>query len=589
MARDYSGYSVEQLLQRINVLEAQLASTKYGLYWDKEIKPEDVVQKCLSYIPVLKENRDFCIESPNPVSSNILIEGDNFHVLAALKTIAPESGLVDVIYIDPPYNTGAKDFKYNDSFVDVEDGYRHSKWLSFMEKRLLLAKSLLKENGVIFISIDDNEANNLGLLCNQIFGEANFIAEMPRIVKKSGKTTDTVAKNHDYVYIYCKNSSLISFARVAVERGSGELLEDEHVKERGPYRLNQCLDYDSLSYSESMDYPLVINGETFYPGGSKEDWEARRHSPHKKYDWTWRWSQSLVDWGLKNDFIVIKNGRRKRIYTKSYTNCFIQDDGGGKYSLQPCEDTKAYDSLTFLDNVYSNDNAKKELKAFEISEKFDFPKPTSLIKTCLQMFGKKDALVMDFFAGSGTTGQAVLDLNKEDGGARRFILCTNNENDICQKITFPRLKTVITGIQPDGKEYSDPTNTNLYYYQTDFVKDSPSRDQAKYNLVFNIPELLGLSEGIMHFEHTGESYSVYSSVESGRKMFVYFDLGNSASLNKMIEEANLEKTNPLVFIFSLDNTIDTMVQSRMPKSVLKPVPAKIYEIYKHLVEDIKND
>jgi adenine-specific DNA-methyltransferase len=171
MARDYSGYSVEQLLQRINVLEAQLASTKYGLYWDKEIKPEDVVQKCLSYIPVLKENRDFCIESPNPVSSNILIEGDNFHVLAALKTIAPESGLVDVIYIDPPYNTGAKDFKYNDSFVDVEDGYRHSKWLSFMEKRLLLAKSLLKENGVIFISIDDNEANNLGLLCNQIFGK----------------------------------------------------------------------------------------------------------------------------------------------------------------------------------------------------------------------------------------------------------------------------------------------------------------------------------------------------------------------------------------------------------------------------------
>ncbi|KIM06841.1 MAG: hypothetical protein KU28_07745, partial [Sulfurovum sp. PC08-66] len=188
---NYHDYTKEELLKLVKELAQELEDKKYGLVWDKEREPEQVVVDCQDNLPILKEVKEKHIKTDDS-DDNILIEGDNYHALSVLNYT--HENKIDVIYIDPPYNTGNKDFIYNDKFVDKEDKYRHSKWLNFMEKRLNLAHKLLKQEGVIFVSIDDNEAFNLKLLCDKVFGEDNFIANLPRIVKKGGKSSDKISK-----------------------------------------------------------------------------------------------------------------------------------------------------------------------------------------------------------------------------------------------------------------------------------------------------------------------------------------------------------------------------------------------------------
>lgn len=200
-------YNIEQLLKKINVLETELkASKKYGLVWDKENTKEAVVIKCEKNIPILEQDKSkkiICGED-----NNILIEGDNYHALTSLNFIAMES--VDIVYIDPPYNTGHEDFIYNDNYVDKEDGFKHSKWLSFIKVRLELAKNLLKDNGVIFISIDDNEVFNLKLLCDSIFGEVNFLGCITQNKGNAQNDAKNIQKNNDYLLVYCKKRLYIT-------------------------------------------------------------------------------------------------------------------------------------------------------------------------------------------------------------------------------------------------------------------------------------------------------------------------------------------------------------------------------------------
>lgn len=587
--------SNEDLALKVIELQDDLSRTKkYGLVWDREKNPEEVVTKCYTEIPVLKivDSLSIKCEKNNllDTTDNILIRGDNFHALSALRLVAPAEGIVDVIYIDPPYNTGNKDFVYNDDYVDDEDRYKHSKWLNFIEKRMSIAYDLLKEDGMVFVSIDDNEVADLVLLCNQIFGDQNLITVAPRIIKKGGKSTDTVAKNHDYLLIYCKNRALVNFGRVDIVEDKTKLEKDEFFKERGPYRLNQCLDYDSLQYNESMDYPIEIDDEVLYAGGSKELWEARHNGDHKKIDWVWRWSKNLFEWGLKNGFVVIKNGRRKRIYTKTYANCKIVKTADG-YAVEKTENTKSYDSLFFTNNVFSNDNAKKELDGFKLKSKFDYPKPTSLIKECLKMRNKNDAVVLDFFAGSGTTGQAVLDLNAEDGGNRKFIICTNNENSIFDNITYPRLKTVITGKRVDGTSYCDPRNGNLYCFDTAFVERSASDDQSKFDLVREIDGLLSIKEATFTKIVETAFLSVYTNEQQDKHVFIFPSIPDKKKTDTIVELANTYKGKIVVYMFSLSNDTDEFKplfsKEFLEKIDLKPIPTKIYEIYKNWAKNLK--
>ena len=384
--------------------------------------------------PCVEESKDW------DTTENLYIEGDNMEVLKLLQ----ESylGKVKMIYIDPPYNTG-NDFIYADDFMRSQEeeneqmgmydedknrlfkntdtnGRFHSDWCSMIYSRLLLARNLLTDDGVIFISIDDNEVDDLMKIANNAFGKDNFLACFPRVTKKAGKTTDARAKNHDYILAYSKSALPTLFLPSHTDEGFR--FSDEYEAQRGKYKLNQTLDYDSLQYSASLDYPITVEGETFYPGQSYEKYLDRKNGNHARADWAWRWSKDLFDFGYKNGFIVIKKyDGYSRIYTKTYQNCKIAKTASG-FTIEYIQRTKAISTLEFVENEYSNDNSKKNLTSLFESSVFDYSKPTALLKTLAQYSSAADDIVMDFFSGSATTAHAVMQLNAEDGGHRKFIM-----------------------------------------------------------------------------------------------------------------------------------------------------------------------
>ena len=430
----------DEMLIALGEIESELNAKKYGLVWEEHEEAVDV--KMRTHVPVFTEDTTREINGAPGENYNFLLEGDNLHSLRLLEKT--HKGKIDVIYIDPPYNHGKDDFVYDDNYVGAEDSFKHSKWLSFMEKRLRIAYSLLSEDGLIFVSIDDNEQAALKVLIDDVFSEDNFIIAMPRITKKSGKTTGSFSKNHDYVLVYTKQNKDIFVMEEHIDPAFR--YEDEWVDERGKYKLNQTLDYDSLSYSASLDYPLTVEGETFYPGGDIFAWQERQKGNHRRADWAWRWNQKLFDFGYQNGFIVIKRkpDGSARIYTKTYLNARIEKDGNGGYCIEYVKRTKPLSSIGLVENQYSNDNAKKDLAVFGLKDDFDYSKPVELIKRLIKNHYNKNATVLDFFAGSGTTAQAVLELNIEDGGHRTFILCTNNQNNICEEVTYKRCRDILT-------------------------------------------------------------------------------------------------------------------------------------------------
>lgn len=373
-------------------------------------------------------------------SENLYIEGDNLEVLKLLQETY--LGKVKMIYIDPPYNTG-NDFVYEDDFAQSaadymdnsgqydEEGNRmvtntesngrfHTDWLNMIYPRLKLAKDLLAEDGVIFISIDDNEIENSLKVCSEVFGKENYLACFPRVTKKAGKTTEAIARNHDYLLSYAKSSAVKLY--LPSHTDDGFKFSDEFIDTRGKYKLNQTLDYDSLQYSASLDYPITVKGKTFYPGQSYEKYLERQKGNHARADWAWRWSKELFEFGLKNGFIVIKDYEsHSRIYTKTYQNCKIVKKGNG-FQLEYMERTKAISTLEFIENEYSSDNSKKNITQVFDAAVFDYSKPVELLKTITSYATSMSDVVLDFFSGSATTAHAVMKLNAEDGGHRKFIM-----------------------------------------------------------------------------------------------------------------------------------------------------------------------
>ncbi|QJW39992.1 site-specific DNA-methyltransferase [Helicobacter pylori] len=394
-----------------------------------EIKEEgyglDFVGKKIALNQAFKKNNKILKPLNESTSKHILIKGDNLDALKILKQSYSEK--IKMIYIDPPYNTKNDNFIYSDDFSQSNEetlkqldyskekldyiknlfGSKcHSGWLSFMYPRLLLAKDLLKQDGVIFISIDDNECAQLKLLCDEIFGEGNFVAEMPRLTKKAGKSTNQIAKNHDYVLCYQKNN--INFKQIDIDENDYPL-KDEFYNERGGYKLNQNLDYNSLQYNKKMDYEIVISNEKFYAGGL-ETYTERQKGNFGTIDWVWRWSKAKFDFGLANGFVEVKNNR---IYTKTYTKAKISDSK--PYKIEYFNRTKNISSIEFLDNKYSNDMSNKKLQSiFNVKNIFDYSKPVELISFLIDQTTEKGDIILDFFAGSGTTAHAVLESNKSD-------------------------------------------------------------------------------------------------------------------------------------------------------------------------------
>ena len=421
-----------------------------------------------------------------------------------------------------------------------------------MERRLNIAKQLLSEKGILAISIDDHEQSQLKMLCDDIFDELNFISCIPRRTKSSGKTTNNISLNHDYLLLYEKNHNASPIIGIK-HNDDGYKFEDEFVKTRGKYKLNQTLDYDSLSYSSSLDYPIEYNNETIYPGGDYEKYIQRKNGNFKRADWAWRWSKDLFEFGLENNFIVFKKGKngKTRIYTKTYLNATIEKNQQNSYIVKTINRVKPLSSIELVSSEYSNDIAKKELTSIFKNSIFDYPKPTSLIKILMKIYNNKNATILDFFAGSGTTGQAVLELNKEDNGNRQFILCTNNENKICEEITYQRLKTIITGLRKDNSKYSDGIKNNLKYYRCTYVpRINTENENLHNNLLINIKNLIQLENGIeiddnkirvyLDEEELDKFSTNKEELEVCEKVYISSDILLTSEQEEIFENNNIE-------------------------------------------------
>lgn len=569
--------------EKASLVELLRSQKKYGLVW--EDKPEETETRLVDELPVLTEVTERAIVSDSPDAPNhILIEGDNLEALTALAYT--HEGKIDVIYIDPPYNTGNKDFVYNDSFVDKEDGYRHSKWLSFMNKRLQIAKSLLSSGGVIFISIDDNEQAQLKMLCDEIFGAKNFVASLPRITKSSGKTTDKIATNNDLLFVYSKDIDQ-SIIEGLPHNDEGFKYTDNYFLERGKYKLNQTLDYDSLSYSESLDYPIEIGGHILYPGNNYDKYIERKKGNHKRADWAWRWSKELYKFGVDQGFVVLKKGRNGyRIYTKTYQNAKIVRNGD-EYKVEISQRKKPLESLEFIQNIYSNDNAKKELGLIFEDLPFDYPKPTQIMNTLLKVVPAKT--VLDFFAGSGTTLHATMQLNAEDGGHRKCILVTNNENGICENVTYERNKRVIQGYTtPKGEDIEGLHDNNLRYYRTTLL----SRDKSVKNmrqLVHLATDMLCIkndvyTEAEFCGKHLNPNIARYFDNGQGNRMLVIYEERAIQLLVQLMAQTEDDGIKTMVYVFSpgADPYTDDF-EDVAERVKLCALPSAIYEAYKRVL------
>lgn len=378
-------------------------------------------------------------------SQNLVIEGDN---LEALKALMPYYyNRIKCIYIDPPYNTGNEKWVYNDKVNSprirkwlgqvvgghTQDLCRHDKWLCMMYPRLKLLKELLSEDGVIFISINDTEVNSLKFVLNEIFGENNFISQIVWFNREGGGSSDSkhFKIKHEYILCYSKNKEFASIKGVKIEDEDRYRLKDKHFKERGTHQLVK-LNSASIQYSKSLDYPIEApDGTKIFPSYGKK--RA-----------CWRWSKQKLKWGIENDFIVIKKDSKGNwaVYTKQYlkvdtSNNFIQ---------------RTNRPFAVIDK-FSSTMATKDLEKLFNKKVFEYSKPYLMLKYLFQISTEKDDIILDSFAGSGTTGHAVIDLNKEDSGRRKYIL-VELESHVAKEITVERIKRAIkTHGYKEGFEY----------------------------------------------------------------------------------------------------------------------------------------
>jgi len=495
------------LLQYLDELTKDVKGKKYGLVFEQH--REQIDETLETHTPVLTEQKDLFID--NGGEMNFLIEGDN---LAALKLLEKtHKGKIDVIYIDPPYNTGNEDFMYDDKFVDKEDSFRHSKWISFINARLCIAKNLLKSNGLIFISIDDNEQASLKLICDNLWGEENFIA---MLVIETGEAygtkvahkEKTIFKVKDYVFVYqngnngkCKRIPLYDTSKNVFDTHYTMYVENYHIQNLVRFLKCKKETYD-LFGNENLEICnenisiLMERNETFkqfiYDNADKifKDQQLTLKIP-ENIDLEFN-DKDIVEY---NGYKIIKTGRGKYRHLRSF-----------KDTLQKTDDfVSIYAPATVRGDLWKG--FVKDMGNVAKEGACDFKngkKPVRLISQLTKWANVRNGVILDFFAGSGTTGHAVMKLNAEDGGHRKFILCTNNENNICRDVTYERLKTVITGKRKDGSEYSEKYDASLKYYKIDFVKiDDKMYYEYADEMLLHIRELVELENGV-NFNNNAE-------------------------------------------------------------------------------------
>lgn len=550
---------------------------KYGLVW--EDKPEDVELQMARELPVLTEVKERAIISEAPEAPNhILIEGDNLHALTALTYT--HAGKIDVIYIDPPYNTGNKDFVYNDRYVDKEDSYRHSKWLSFMSRRLRIARSLLSDHGVIFISIDDNEQAALKLLCDEVFGDTNFISSFPWHSRQSLQNDTDLSINHEYIVCYAKNRRQAN-RRLKASNAASWYTDEGFVfypikidndkysnpdnDPRGPWKADP---FDAPHIRPNLTY-TITNPKT-----------GDQHLPPRGR--CWRISPEKFSSALADGRILFGKNGTGRPQMKVFL--YEQEEYGSIAS-----------SWFDADKFETATHGSKELQEiFKGDKVFTSPKPTALVRELLKLVSLPDnpVNILDFFAGSGTTLHATMQLNADDGGHRQCILVTNNENNICEEVTYERNRRVIQGYTTTkGKVVEGLHSNTLRYYRTDFV--------PRVQTIANMRALTNAATDLLCIKN-----NVYQEVGAfgGRKIPAkiarYFDDGKTKMLviyaevyvpNFVEMLRNMAVDGKiLVYVFSNSNyAYDDDFEEVLDKVELCALPDAIYKAYKKVLRPVK--
>ena len=611
MGRRLEEHAQEELIEYIRRLKKQ---KKFGLVW--EDKPEKVVKECETKLPVLKEVDGKAIEKAPGGPTNIIIEGDNYHALSVLNYT--HAGKIDVIYIDPPYNTGNKDFIYNDCYVDKEDTFRHSKWLSFMEKRLRLAKNLLADDGVIFISIDDNEQADLKLLCDSVFSDRRMggVGNIIWLKKNSDTASGNLSKNHEYIVAFQSKDNVeyektATFKQSVIERNGKYYIDKGEPLGFGMLNINNrprlgysfyynpktndlvpVMDQDIEIAKESNDYNEIYSDDeklltkgyiVIRPQKTRgliKCWGTSIENVKKRID------NYTVFINRKNEYIVhqLKEVDEKDVLDKKKNPYIIIE--------------KKYPMSSVIDGI-SSKSGTDDLYEVLGDKGFNNPKPLNLIKYLLGPCSG-DGVILDFFAGSGTTGQAVMELNEEDGGHRQFILVTNNEANgkadagaegIAEKVTYPRIKTVITGIRPDGTKYSDGIPANLRYFKTDFVDKGKTTDDTREALITECSDMIRIRENAFEFVASAPEYRFYKN----DKVFVpiIFDQFAIAETWELVEKLNTEKLPVHCYNFSYNRHAneEEIPEDTELKWTACSIPETVLEVYRKIFrkKEVKNN
>ena len=516
------------------LLEAISEKKHYGLVWEES--SEEAWDTMQDKLPVFTEDVSKRLDdAPAGSPNHVLIEGDNLNALAALSYT--HAGKIDVIYIDPPYNTGNKDFVYNDSFVDKEDGYRHSKWLSFMDRRLRIAKKLLSEKGVIFISIDENEEAPLRLLGDEIFSEKNFVGQWnwfksatpPALSKKIKRTIE---------YVLCWKTTANDYTFQGTKKVSKS--NDPFTKPQNTFKILTFPIASITCAQKEGVFKAGIYGTSKFPNELLDDLvvENGKNVNEVRFKNRFIWVQETLDKNIKEGLYIEFSAKGVLSYKRS--------------NYAPEVPPNFIDSNVGVDTT---ENAGRQLQEIFGTTVFDYPKPISLIKYLINFTPSKDSTILDFFAGSGTTLHATMQLNSEDGGHRKCILVTNNENNICEKVTYERNKRVIQGYTtPKGEQVAGLSDNNLRYYKTRFV----SREHSNRNrrlLMSSLIDILCIKNDIYQEQKTfggkrfKKSVLRYFKDEAGQ-MLVVLNENVVSTIVPMIAEVATKQHPMKVYVYA---------------------------------------
>lgn len=576
---------IRELEKEIARLHKQIKEQRYGLTWLDV--PEAFETESENKIPILEEVKEKAIDaagrdalnaSANNTPPNIIIEGDNYHALSCLNYT--HRGKIDVIYIDPPYNTGSDGFTYKDkrflkefpdgSPVPKDHPLRHSYWLSFMSKRLELAKNLLSDKGVIFISIDDNEQANLKLLCNKVFGEPNFIAQIiwerayaPVNLKKH------FSESHDYVLCYAKKiDDLVcnGLPRSDIQNKDYKNIDNDP---RGPWKAG------NPSVGPAVEKNIY---EITSPSG-------RKMLPPSGRSWLYtkeRFEEMLAD---------------NRIYWGKDGNSIWAP----KMFLSEIKEGVTPMTIWKYNEVGHSQDATKELKdIFNGNALFSYPKSVRLIQRILELYSQNTSTILDFFAGSGTTLHATMKLNAEDGGHRQCILVQQREgdNNICENVTYERNRRVMCGYTNAKGEQVEGLGGRLKYYRTAFVGKHASHnaiDADRVELSRKAGYLLALGENTLEeIAHT-DTYQIFADNKEKASMYtaIFFtenyaklpefvaEIEKLQSLKETLNVLSIPKINVYIFCWGTPDIFESEFDD-LRGIALKAIPQPILDVYKSI-------